>query len=247
MSQMRNSNTLRKAGILMPEKRNERLLILVPILMIALYNLIVFSVIRNYTLFFWANYLFTMFSFLLFTLIVGKFAFPNGIMIKDLFFGIPLLYLSWIYLVAQIAISALMMALPLVPLISLTIFYTILLGLYLIFAISAIYGKKEIYRTERETTEKVLFVRSLSESIERTRMARSDTLVKKRLGELKEAVQYSDPMSHPSLANIENILSVKIDDLVKNVPSGSPEKILPLIEEISRLVAERNAKCKNLK
>ncbi len=231
----------------MPEKRNERLLIIVPIILIALYNLIVFSVVRNYTPFFWTNYLFTLFSFLLFILIVGKFAFMDGIAIKDIFFGIPLLYLSWTYLAAQIIISALMMALPILPLTPLTIFYIILLGLYLILAVSAVYGKKEIYRTAREATEKVTFIRTLSESLERPRMGVSDAQIKNRLVDLGEAVRYSDPMSHPSLSSIETVLSVKIDELSKIVPSESPDRILPLLEELSRLVAERNAKCKYLK
>jgi len=238
---------LKEGGKAMVEKRNERLLILIPILLTIIYNLVIFSITRDFSLRFWINYGFSMTSFLLFSVMAGKFCFQNGIVIKDLFFGIPLIYISGIYLAVQIVVSNVMTLFPFLPLWPLTILHTILLALYLVFAISAIYGKKEILRTDAEISRKIGAIRSLVESIDSIKLRAANENIRLALQRLKEEIRYSDPMSHPSLSTLEDTLIAKVNELAIKAPGESEEKNLADIQEVSRLIAERNAKCKGLK
>ena len=67
------------------------------------------------------------------------------------------------------------------------------------------------------------------------------------LKELADTIQYSDPMSSPQLAAIENKIDVKATDLSQAVEKSEGDAIKALCNELQQLFAERNRKCKILK
>lgn len=68
-----------------------------------------------------------------------------------------------------------------------------------------------------------------------------------RLESLAELIKYSDPMSHPSLALIEQKITNKIDQLTEKAQDGKMTEVNDLCNEIELLMADRNRKCKILK
>jgi hypothetical protein len=71
--------------------------------------------------------------------------------------------------------------------------------------------------------------------------------MKKTLKELAEAIRYSDPMSSPQLAAIENKIEAKAAALGEAVEKTDGDSIKTLCNELQQLFAERNRKCKILK
>lgn len=75
----------------------------------------------------------------------------------------------------------------------------------------------------------------------------ADTTILLRLEDLKDAIDSSDPMSHTSLAFVDQKISNKIANLSDIVSANDAVKVGEVIDEIEQLLAERNRKCKILK
>jgi len=75
----------------------------------------------------------------------------------------------------------------------------------------------------------------------------SDATLKKTLKGLAETIRYSDPMSSPQLAAIENKIEAKTAALSEAVENAEDESSKALCNELQQLFAERNRKCKILK
>jgi hypothetical protein len=72
-----------------------------------------------------------------------------------------------------------------------------------------------------------------------------DSSVKAAVQKLTDKIKYSDMVSNEALAPLEvNIIS-KLGELKSVI--NQKDKALPLCEEISKLLDERNIKCKMLK
>lgn len=229
------------------ENRNARLLIAIPIIFLFVFNLLTWSILRTFSATFWSGYLFTTFSIGLFTFIVARFVLKRATTLTDIFFGFPLLYISWVYLLLQLLVGSSLMMLPQVNLLFSIVIQILLFAGYLVLAISAIFGKRVVQQIDRETNEKILYIRSLTADVEGMISRVSDPSMKKKLNELKEGIQYSDPMSHPSLSVLENKIAAKINELKEIIPTEATEKKAAIVQEVLALLVERNSKCKLLK
>lgn len=75
----------------------------------------------------------------------------------------------------------------------------------------------------------------------------TDVAIKSRLEELQDAIHSSDPISHTSLALVDQKISNKIADLSDLVVQNDAVKTGNLIDGIEEMLADRNRKCKILK
>ena len=94
--------------------------------------------------------------------------------------------------------------------------------------------------------EKVFYIKSLQADVEGLLDRTSDDM-KKLLKDLAETIRYSDPMSSPQLAAIENKIEAKAAGLTEAVDRADGNAIKALCDELQQLFAERNRKCKVLK
>jgi len=150
----------------------------------------------------------------------------------------------WRYLISQIILSAVFVILENVfnTSVSIALFIVLHLVLHAFFAVFLVLlagGKDIIEKRDAEVKEKVLTIRYMQANVE--------TLMRKfpqytdRLRQVAEALRYSDPMSHPSLAPYEdNIISIIIA-----MDSGAD--IEARCDELLHLIADRNARTKLLK
>ena len=164
------------------------------------------------------------------------------------FYHIPLIMVAWRYLIFQIIISLIEMGLSLldVPFQIGLIVNTLLLGFCLLGLFTVEMAKDEITRIDEKIKEQTFFVKSLAVDVENLIGRVSDDL-KKGMKDLAETIKYSDPMSSPQLASIENKIDIKVSDLTKAVEMQDNEGIKSLCDELQTLFAERNRKCKVLK
>jgi len=217
-------------------------------IILAVFNVVVFVIPFNRGGGFWTGYGFSMLAMLL-TAAVGFYAFDRE-GLKSKFYGVPLISLAWRYLVIQVIVGLIEMAvfqfLPSVPFQYAIVLNTVLLGICLIGLIVVEASKDEIERIDAQIKEKLFYIKSLQVDVEGL-VGRASDDMKKALKDLAETIRYSDPMSSPQLAAIENKIEAKAAGLAEAVDKADGDAIKALCNELQQLFAERNRKCKVLK
>jgi len=216
-------------------------------IIIAVFNVVVFVIPFNKGGGFWTGYGFSMLSMLL-TAVTAFYAF-NREGLKSKVYGIPLISVVWRYFIIQLVIGLVEMVLDFIPIpfqyeIAVN---TILLGACLLGLITVEAAKDEIERIDEKIKEKVFYIKSLQVDVEGLVGRVSDDSLKKMLKDLVETIRYSDPMSSPQLATIENKIEVRMTVLTEAVEKADCDAIKSLCNELQQLFAERNRKCKILK
>jgi len=215
-------------------------------IILAVFNVVVFVIPFNKGGGFWSGYGFSMLAILL-SAAVSFYAFDRE-GLKSKFYGVPLMSVAWLYLAIQVIVGLIEIGLDFIPIpfqygIALN---TILLGACLIGLITVEASKEEIERIDAQVKEKVFYIKSLQSDVE-SLVGRASNDMKKMLKDLAETIRYSDPMSSPQLATIENKIEAKTAGLAEAVGNADGSAIKALCDELQQLFAERNRKCKVLK
>jgi len=217
--------------------------------MMAIYNIVVFVIPFNKGGWFWTGYGFSMFAMLL-TAGVSLYAFGRE-SLRSKVYGIPLVMVAWRYLIIQLIIGIIQMIMPLTPY-NIQFQYgialnTVLLGICLIGLIAIDAARKGIEIIDQKVKEKVFYIKSLLVDVECLVDKVSNEPIKKVLKDLGETIKYSDPMSNPQLAAVENKIEAKVAALAEMVENKDDDGVKALCGELQQLFAERNRKCKVLK
>jgi hypothetical protein len=219
--------------------------IAVILIIIAVYNVIVFTIPFTKEGGFWTGYAFSMTALLL-TAVVEFFFFERQDL-KSRFYGWPLRTVAWRYLIIQLVVGLLEMILTSIPFRYGIALNAVLLGACLIGLIAVSAAKEEIERIDEKIKGKVFYIKSLQADVEGLVDKATDEATKKTLQELVDTIRYSDPMSNEQLAAIENKIEGKTAMLAEAVENSIEESIKALCAELQQLFAERNRKCKMLK
>ena len=214
------------------------------VIILAVFNVISFVLPFERNESFWVGYSFVTLAILL-TAAVALFALGRE-GIKSKFYGAPIVLVAWTYLVVQVIVGFLEMIIPGIPYQYLLVLNVIMLGVCLIGLIGVNMGKEEIERIDAKVNEKVFYIKFLQVDVEGMASRTTDDSLKKALKDLAETIRYSDPMSSPQLAAIENKIEIKVSSLGDCVNSDN-NSANALIDELQQLFAERNRKCKMLK
>jgi hypothetical protein len=221
--------------------------LLIMLILIAVYNVVVFVIPFNRGGGFWGGYIFTMLAFIL-TAAVGFYTLDKQ-GLKSKFYGVPFMYLAWRYLAAQITSGFIQMSLNFIPVPSRygIAINVILLGFFLIGLIGVDIGKEEIERIDKKVKQKAFYIKSLQGDVEMLAGRATSDSAKKALKELVDTIRFSDPMSSPQLVTIENRIEGKVYDLADLVEQADDVSVMGLCLELQQLFAERNRKCRALK
>jgi hypothetical protein len=194
---------------------------------------------------FWTGYGFSMLAMLL-AAGVGLYAF-NRDGLQSKFYGTPLILVVWRYFIIQIIAGLLEMYFTQIPFQYGIAVNAILLGACLIGLLTVEAGKDEIVRIDEKIKQKVFYIKSLQVDVEGLTGKATDEAAKKALKDLAETIRYSDPMSSPQLAAIENKIETKATALADAIEKANGDASKALCNELQQLFAERNRKCKILK
>ena len=227
--------------------KNKRMFFAAVFIIIAVYNVIVFVIPFIKGGGFWTGYGFSMLALLL-TAAIAFYAFSRE-GLKSKVYGVPLISVVWSYFIIQLIIGLVEMVLDFIPIpfqygIAVN---TILLGACLLGLITVEAAKDEIERIDGKVKEKVFYIKSLQADVEGLVGKTPDDSLKKILKDLVETIRYSDPMSSPQLATIENKIEARTTVLTEAVEKLDGDAIKSLCNELQQLFAERNRKCKILK
>lgn len=225
--------------------KNKGLSLVITFIIFAVYNIIAFLLPNGKGGMFWTGYGFSMAAILL-TVGVGFYTLGRK-GLKSKVYGVSLLSLVWSYLIAQLILGLMEMALPSIPFQYGIILNGILLGACLIGLIAADIAIDEVERIDEKVKKKVSYIKSLQTDIESLIGKTEDEAAKKVLKDLAEAIRYSDPMSSSQLSAIENEIKVKAAGLTDAAASVDSSAIVTICGEMQQLVAERNRTCKTIK
>lgn len=225
-------------------KNNNYLTLAVFVIIAIVYNIVVFSIVNEYTSVFWSAYAFTMLAAVAAT-VTCTLAFKDG---KDIaFLSVPATLVATAYFFAQLLFGIILMVLPSVSIVFANVAQIVVLAVFLIIAIGGLMSKNVTVDSERVVREKKFYINSLSVEMEGLAALAPDAAHKKTLTDTYEVIRYSDPMSHSSLDDLEQKIMAKVYALSDIVNKGDFDDISEKCAEIERLVADRNRKCKMLK
>lgn len=205
-----------------------------------LISIITFAVPTVKTATFWIAYVFTAAAFAA-QIGIWKTALGKGETLKSKFLGFPVVHIGIVYAVIQVIAFAVFMFVPTLPAWSAIVVCSVIAVISAVCMISADAVRDEIERVEAKVQKKVFYIRELQVDIELLADNESDAAVKTALAQLAERIRYSDPMSSEQLADLENKISTKIEELKTNSSQ------LEIITELNSLLDERDKKCKILK
>ena len=209
-------------------------------ILFALISIIAFAVPTSKTATFWIAYVFTAAAFAA-QIGIWKTALGKEGTLKSKFLGFPLVHIGIVYAVIQVIAFAVFMFVPTLPAWSAIVVCSVIAGISAVCMISADAGRDEIERVEAKVQKKVFYIRELQADIELLADNETNADVKTALTQLAEKIRFSDPMSNEQLADLEDKISTKIEEL-KTTSSQ-----LEIITELNSLLDERNKKCKILK
>lgn len=208
-------------------------------ILFALISIIAFAVPTVKTATFWIAYVSTAAAFAA-QIIIWRTALGKETL-KSKFLGFPVVHIGIVYTVIQVIAFAVFMFVPTLPTWSAIVVCSVIAGISAVCMISADAGRNEIERVEAKVQKKVFYIRELQADIELLADNETNADVKKALTQLAEKIRFSDPMNNEQLADLEDKISTKIEEL-KTTSSQ-----LEIITELNSLLDERNKKCKNLK
>lgn len=206
---------------------------------------IVFTVISfvppfTRTAVFWLSYLFGLLAIGIQVPIWNKML--KGESLKSRFLGFPILYIGVAYLIVQLVLSVIMMAVPGIPIWIACIVDVVILAGTCLFIVSGNVAKSAIEKSEEKIQTKTGFIKQMKADVDVLLTKESDPQVKKELSALANDIRYSDPMSGEETEEIEERIAMMIASLA----SGGDNKS-GIISEIRELVKQRNIKCKAFK
>ena len=209
-------------------------------ILFALISIIAFAVPTVKTATFWITYVFTAAAFAA-QIVIWKTALGKEETLKSKFLGFPIVHIGIVYAIIQVIAFAVFLFAPTLPVWSAIVMCSIIASVSAVCMISADAGRDEIERVEAKVQKKVFYIRELQADIELLADSETNADVKTALIQLAEKIRFSDPMSNEQLADLDDKISTKIEEL-KTTSSQ-----LAIITELNSLLDERNKKCKILK
>lgn len=151
---------------------------------------------------FWIAYAFTAVAFVA-QIPIWKANLGRDDTLKSKFLGLPVLHISIVYLLVQLAVLVVFLFVPTLPTWSAVVVCVVIAGAAAVCMIAADAGRSEIERVEAKVQGKAFYIKSLQADVELLADREADPEVKIALTQLEEKIRFSDPMSHSQLAELE--------------------------------------------
>ncbi len=214
------------------------------------YNVVLFVVcgFADHEASFWTSYAFMILAFAALT-VTGYLLKSRDIQPKDWLLGYPVLRHSAIYIIVELVLSIVFMALDSTDCPWGVAFAAqlIALAVHLIFVISCFLAQETIVDVQTKVKDTTSFIKLLQADVEMAAEKASDSAVKNALCKLAEQVRYSDPMSNQTLFELEKQITLQVNNADSCVTNNDINGALEYCKKAETLLIERNKKCKALK
>lgn len=203
---------------------------------LAIFNLLVFAIIRNRESSFWINYGFTILTFLV-QPVIWEVTLGRNKSLKSKFLGFPILYVGMTYFCIQMILFVVLALVPKVSTLFALAINSIVAGVAIISLAIVEIGQDEVSRIEEKVSRKRFLIDELRLDVEILARSQSDSEIKKVLEELTGKIRFSDPMSSNLLAAIEEEIRMKVLALKETEAT----MIVEAVKDIEALIVRRNS------
>lgn len=213
-------------------------------ILFAVIQVIVFAIPFDRKAAFWIGYVFAMVAILVQVYVLYT-SFGQGGDAKSKFYGFPIAKIGVIYLMAQLVVSLIEMALAFVlPGWIAVIVNVILLAIAAIGCIAAEGMRDEIVRQDDTLKKEVGNMRALQSMAASLVGLCQDEETKKILQDLSDEFKYSDPVSSEQTADQETELKFLVNEIQRALVDGDLEAAKSFCTRTKVSLAERNRICK---
>ena len=164
---------------------------------------------------------------------------------RSKFYGFPIAKLSTIYLIMQLILSILCMAIAKVlPTWVAAVVFILLLAAAVIGFVAAEGIRVEVERQDVKLKTDVTFMRGLQSRVRMLPARCEDAALRAELERFAEQVQYSDPVSSEAIRDAEMDLNAAVDTLQQALVDGDLPAAMQQVKQCEIALAERNRLCK---
>lgn len=214
------------------------------VLLFVVYTLIVLAAPFAKGRMFWLTYLFTAAAFGV-QVYVFKLSFEKEAGAKSKFYGFPIARVGVSYLAVQIVLGLVFMVLAAVaPVWLALVLYLALLAATAVGIVATDSIRDEVERQDTQQKKDVATMRALQSKAAALPARCEDAAAKVALEKLADEFRCSDPVSAPTLVEMENNLTAALDELETAVVDSDNTAVLDFCKKISAALAERNRLCK---
>lgn len=232
-------------------KQSSKMPILAAIFLVCFvtYNVVLFVVsgFEFHTGTFWTSYAFTLIAFGA-VAASGYMARSQDIKLRDWIFGYPVLWHCAVFMAAQLVLSIVFMAFE--DGIAWGVAFAVqlvLLAVYAVMVLSCFMSKRTIEEVDTKARVSTTYMKLLQADAEMAAEQSADPAVRSAFLELAEQARYSDPVSNPLLADLEQAITVQLAEAKNYLTNGDEGSARECCKQASMLLLERNKKCKALK
>lgn len=224
--------------------KNQKRTVIVLAIVLIVFSVLAFALPLKMNGLFWLSYLFGVLAIAV-QLYVLKIAFHGTDSVKSKFYGFPIAQIGIIYMVVQLVLSLVFMALDAVaPIWIAVILYVLALAAAAIGFIGADAMRDEIERQDVKLETDTSCITTLRSLVYPLAGRCTDANAKVALTELADEFRYSDPVSSDALKTIEAELETAVSKLQEVISVGNTEQILNECRMVTELLTERNRLCK---
>ncbi len=219
------------------------------IIVLIVYNVVVFAAPFSRNGVFFLSWLFTMAAGAAQAYVIPK-AFSHGEGARSRFYGFPIARTGVLYFLVQLVLGLLFMALGAtvsVPFWIPLVLYVALLGAAAVGLVAADAVREQVEGQEVKLKKDTGYMRILQAKMASVTPLAQDKQVKEALEKFAEDLRFSDPVSSVALKDIEADLTACVNELQQAVVDGDNASARALAQKASAVLLERNRMCKEQK
>ena len=208
---------------------------LIYVILLGVFNLLVFTIFKTHTKVFWLSYAFMTVAFIV--QILSMFLSFKTADVETAFFGIPLASFSIYYLCASLIVGAVFMVFQNAGFTLALVIQTLILA-----AIISLLARDTVQAIGENVKQNVTNLKSILVDVEMLSSSCTDPELKQALNKLADTVKYSDPMSTTAVELVEQRIMRKISELRVSIDNNQIPDALQVCKELELLYVERNKK-----
>lgn len=225
-------------------KKNMMRVVIAIAIMLVTWSILSFVIPFAHTAPFWIGYVLGVLAILV-QLPIILVSFGRGQNLRSRLYGFPIAHIGCAYLVVQLVLSLVAMAVgALFPIWLLIVLETLLIAATALGLLSTTAMRDEIQRQDTVLQANVSCMRALQSKAAALLGQTQDQQVLPLLKQLSEELRYSDPVSSAATSETEANLTICIDDIEKTLVDDDMDSVAALCKKASALLTERNRLCK---
>ena len=212
----------------------------------AAFQVIAFSLPHTPGPAYWLGYAFTTLA-ILSQAVIAFWAFRDASRPEKLFYGLPIFRMGCLYLTVQTAFGLICLFAPSLHAWAAGAVSFLILVVYVILLAAAMKSRELVEKESESVYDRTRFIKTLACDAEALVSKAQDEEIRAAAKKVYEAVRYSDPLSTPTLAPIEEKLSAAFSALSKASGENNAAAFSAAAREFLQVLQERNTQCRQLK